>query len=171
FIRRNTGELVGSGVADTVAAGLNSMHLNRRQLGQNVWHIFQVRPVKLDVLPRGYMAITLVVLASNVRKLSQLGAIEHAVGHRNTEHGGHALNIQAVLEAQRKKVFVSKLSLQVALHLSSKLSHALGKNFVIVFVVYVHRRCLYSKLTDRPGTQPRQNGGRSIQEIPVNSEP
>src|SRR5690554_4641520 len=60
LVSRNTGELVRRGIADTVAAGLDGVHLDLGQLFQNVGHVFQVRPVQLDILARGDVRVALV---------------------------------------------------------------------------------------------------------------
>ena len=44
LIGRDAGELVGGGVADAVAAGLDGVHLHGRQIGEDVGHA-QFRPV------------------------------------------------------------------------------------------------------------------------------
>ena len=52
LVARDAGEVVGGDVADAVAAGLDGVHLDRRELGQDVRHLLELRPVELDVLAR-----------------------------------------------------------------------------------------------------------------------
>src|SRR3546814_11329585 len=75
----NSGILVGADVADAIAAGLNGMHLHRREIGQNICRIFQLDPVILDVLTRGEMAITPVIFARDRGKHMHLLAAERAI--------------------------------------------------------------------------------------------
>src|SRR3546814_9089562 len=49
--------LVGGNVADAFAAGLDRVHLDRRQLGEDVGRILQLDPVILDILARREMAV------------------------------------------------------------------------------------------------------------------
>src|SRR5690606_19985880 len=69
--RRNPGELVGGGVAYAVAAGLDCVHFHFGKFGQYVRHLCQLRPVELNVLPCGKVAVALVVMTGNVRELAQ----------------------------------------------------------------------------------------------------
>jgi len=66
FIGRNSYELVCGDIADAIAGGLNRMHFNGCQFSQNIRHIFNFRPVKLQVLARTKMAISFVVFVSNI---------------------------------------------------------------------------------------------------------
>ena len=52
LVGRDAGEVVGGDVADAVAAGLDGVHLDRGQVGEDVGHLLQLRPVELDVLAR-----------------------------------------------------------------------------------------------------------------------
>ena len=75
--------LLTGGISDTAAAGLNGMHLNACQFLQDVRHFFQPGPVKLEVLPGRKMAVTFIVIASDMSQFSNLPAGEHAV--RNSD--------------------------------------------------------------------------------------
>jgi hypothetical protein len=48
------------------------MHLDRRKVGQDIWRLFQLDPVKLNVLPRGEMPIPAIVFAGDMRKHPEL---------------------------------------------------------------------------------------------------
>ena len=72
LILGDPGELIGSDVADAVAAGLNAMHLDGGELRQNFRRLFQLRPVVLNVLPRGEVSITFVVASGDSRQLAHL---------------------------------------------------------------------------------------------------
>ena len=41
LVRGNAGKLIGGGVADTVAAGLNSVHLHAGEFGENIRNLCQ----------------------------------------------------------------------------------------------------------------------------------
>src|SRR5690606_19134804 len=42
LIGGDAGKLIGGGVADTVAAGLNRVHFNAGEFGENIRHFFQL---------------------------------------------------------------------------------------------------------------------------------
>ena len=86
-------ELVRADIADAVAAGLDRVHLDRRQLGKNVGRILQLDPVILDVLPGGEMAIALVILARDMGEHVHLLRIERAIGNGDAQHIGVQLQI------------------------------------------------------------------------------
>ena len=48
FVRRDARKVIRGDVADAVAAGLDGVHLDRRELGQNVRHVLELRPVVLN---------------------------------------------------------------------------------------------------------------------------
>ena len=75
-------------IANAIAGRLDGVHLDLRQRLQNVRNIAQFRPVILDVLTRGKMAITLVPALRNIGQLPHLGAVQSAVGHCDAQHIG-----------------------------------------------------------------------------------
>jgi hypothetical protein len=62
-----------------------------------------------------------VVFARDVRQRAQLRAADFAIGHGNAGHGGVALDVPAVLQAQRQKLFVGQLAALPALELVAEL--------------------------------------------------
>src|SRR5690606_26795937 len=138
LIRSHTGELVGGGVADTVAAGLDGVHLDRCQLLQDIRHVFQVGPVQLDILARGDVRVTLVIVTGNVGQLAQALSGQHAVGNGNTQHRGVALDIQTVLQAKRQELRFGKFAGEVAAYLIAELLGAVLDDALIVLVVNIH---------------------------------
>ncbi len=74
LVGRDAGELIGGDVADAVAAGLDRVHLHRGQLGQDVRHAFERRPVELDVLAGAEVAIAAVVLVARSPPACAAGA-------------------------------------------------------------------------------------------------
>ena len=65
-------EMVRRHVADAVAGGLQGVHLDAGEFFENLRNVFQRRPVELDILARGEMAVTLVVAARDMGELAQL---------------------------------------------------------------------------------------------------
>src|SRR5690606_39558810 len=57
LVVRGTGILVGRDVADRLPAGLDRVHLDFGQLGEDVGRFFELDPVVLDVLPGGEMPV------------------------------------------------------------------------------------------------------------------
>ena len=80
----------------------------------------------------------LVVLAGNACQHTQLAAGDFAVRHGNTQHGRVALDIPAVLQAQRLEFGVGKLARAVTLQLVAVLGRALFDELLIERGVLVH---------------------------------
>ena len=78
----DAGQVVGGDVAHAVAAGLDGVHLHGRELGEDLGHVGEPRPVELQVLPGGEMPVAAVVAARDVGELAQLGA--SSAGHRGS---------------------------------------------------------------------------------------
>ncbi len=72
FIGGNTGKMISGDIADAVAGGLQRVHLDFRQFGQNSRHVFERRPIVLDVLAGGEMAIAAVIGARDMGKFAHL---------------------------------------------------------------------------------------------------
>ncbi len=138
LVGRDAGEMIGGDVAHAVAAGLDRVHLDRRQLGQDVRHVLEPRPVELDVLPRGEMAVASVILAADVRERAQLGRRQQAVRNRNPQHRRVFLDVQAVPQAQRPELVLGQLAGEKAPRLVAKLGNTLVDEALIVVVVSVH---------------------------------
>ncbi len=72
FVLRRAGELVGRRVADAVARGLQSVHLDLGQLFEDLRRVSQLDPVELQVLARREMAEIAVIGPGDVRQLTHL---------------------------------------------------------------------------------------------------
>ncbi len=72
LVRRSARERVGRGVADGVARSLDGVHLHARQMIKHVWNIHQRRPVVLDVLACGEMAVTAIIRTRHIGERTQL---------------------------------------------------------------------------------------------------
>ncbi len=136
--RGDAGELVGGGVADAAAAGLNRVHLHGGQLGEDFRHVFQLRPVELHVLPGADVGVALVVVAGDLRQLAQLARGEQAIGNGDAQHRGIALDIETVLQAQRAELLTGQFTRQVTAGLVAELLDAVLDDPLVVLVVYVH---------------------------------
>lgn len=139
FICSDTGELVGGGVAQAVAAGLDRVHLHGGQLGEDVRDVFQRRPVELYVLAGGDVGIALVVVAGDLGQGADLAGVQLAVRHGDTQHWCETLDVKAVLQAQRAEFFFAQFPGQVAAGLITELLDAVLDDPLIVLVVYVHK--------------------------------
>ena len=138
FIGGDAGELVGGGVAQAVAAGLDRVHLHGGQLCQDVRNVLECRPVVLDVLAGTDVGVALVVVTGDLRQYADLACVQLAIGHCDTQHGRKTLDIQAVLQAQRAEFFFAQLTGQVAAGLIPELLDAVLDDPLVVLVVYVH---------------------------------
>ena len=117
--------MVGRDVADAVAAGLDGVHLDAGELGQDVGHVLERRPVELQVLARGEVAVAAVVLARDVRQLAQLPRRQQPVGNGDAQHRRVALDVQAVPQAQRPELVLGELAGEKAPRLVAELRDAL----------------------------------------------
>jgi len=134
----DAGEVIRGDVAHAVAAGLNGVHLNARELCQNVRHVLEPGPVELDVLTCGEVAVASVILAADVRQLAQLRRGQQSVRDRDAKHRSVLLDVQAVLEAQRPKFVFGQFARQKAPRLVAKLRDAFVDKALIDVVVLVH---------------------------------
>ena len=72
FIRRYAGKLIRRHIAYAVSTSLNGMHLHFGKFGKNGRHVFETRPIELDVLPCAEVPIAAIIGARNVREFSEL---------------------------------------------------------------------------------------------------
>ncbi|MCY1540710.1 hypothetical protein D9M68_763650 [compost metagenome] len=138
FVRRDAGEVVGGGVADAVAAGLDSVHLDRGQFGEDVGHVFELGPVELNVLAGAEMAVAVVPLACDVRQGAQLARCQDAVRNGHAQHGRVALDIQAILQPQNAEFVFGQLAVEEAAGLVCELRDALLDELLVDGVIHVH---------------------------------
>jgi len=114
------------------------VHLHLGQQVEDLGHVLQARPVELDVLTRGDVAVAAVVGAGDVRQRAQLLRVQVAVGHGDAQHRRVALDVEAVLQAQRTELVLGQFAGEVAAGLVGELGNALIDDALIVFVVLVH---------------------------------
>ena len=116
------GKMVGGDVADAVAGGLDGVHLDAGEVGEDGRHVRQRRPVELDVLARGEMAVAPVVVAGDVAEHAQLLRVQRAVGDGDAQHIGVQLQIDAVHQAQRLELVFGDLAGKAAVDLVAELA-------------------------------------------------
>jgi len=115
------------------------MHLDRREIGEDVGGLFELDPIILDVLARGEMAIAAIVFARDMPQHPHLAAVERAIGNGDTQHVGVELEIEPVLQAQRLELIVGQLPGEPAARLVAKFLDAGVDDRLVVFVVAVHQ--------------------------------
>ena len=84
LVARGAGEMVGGDVADAVARGLDGVHLDRGEIGEDVRDVLQRRPVELEVLARGEVAVAAVVFAGDEGEHAKLRRVQRPVGDRRS---------------------------------------------------------------------------------------
>ena len=110
------------------------------ELGEDIGHVDQLRPVELQILPRREMAVALVVFARDVRELAQLPRRQRAVGNGDAQHVGVKLQIEPVHQPQRLELVLGQFARQPARDLAAKLLDALVDEALVEFVIAIHRR-------------------------------
>ena len=108
------------------------------ELGQDVGHVLQLRPVELHVLARGEVAVAAVVGARDVRELAQLPRRQRAVGDGDAQHVGVQLQVEAVHQPQRLELVLGQLAGEAALHLVAELGGPFLDEAPVEFVVAIH---------------------------------
>ncbi len=120
------------------------MHLDRGERVENIRHVLQLRPVELDVLARGEVAVALVPGLGDMGQHPHLARIERAVGDRNPQHVGVELQVEPVHQAQGLEFVLVQRAGQAAVHLVAELGDTLGDEAMVELVVSVHRFLLRS---------------------------
>ncbi len=114
------------------------MHLDACQFFQDGGRIGKARPVVLDILTGGEVAIATIVLAGNVGQHPHLPRVQRSIGDCNAQHVGMQLEINAVHQTQWLERIFGQLTGQAALHLIAKLLHATFYESVVELVITVH---------------------------------
>ncbi len=138
LVRGSAREMVGGDVADGVARGLDRMHVDLGQRIQHIRDVVQLRPVILDVLTSGEMAVTLVPSLCQKGELVHLAAIQGAIGDGNAQHIGVKLQIDAIHQAQGFELVLGQRAGDAALDLLAELGIAGGQEPAVEIVVSVH---------------------------------
>ncbi len=138
LIGGDAGEMIGRHVTNAVAAGLDGVHLNRREQRQDVRHRLELRPVVLHVLARGEVAIALVVLTRDATEHAQLVGVQQAIRNRDAQHGRVLLDVEAIAESQGTEIVLGQLTREEPLRLVPVLGDALIHERLVDLVVLIH---------------------------------
>ena len=114
------------------------MHLDLRELGENLRDVLQARPIELDVLPGGEMAVAAVILAGDMGERAQLGRRQEAVGDRHPQHRRVLLDVEAVLQPQRPEFVLGQRARKKAARLVAELRDTLVDDALVEGIVPVH---------------------------------
>ena len=114
------------------------MHFHFRQLSQNIGHVFQVRPVQLDVGAGGEMSVAFIIVPGYACQTAELLGAKHAVRDTDTEHGCETLNIKPVLQSKWKEFLFRQLTSKGALGLVTELGNTLCGYLPVVLIINVH---------------------------------
>ena len=142
FIGSRACEMIRCDVTHAVARGLDGVHLDIGQRGQDRRHIGQFRPVELDVLPGGEVAIALVPGVGNHGQLPHLMRADGAIRNGHAQHIGVQLQIKPVHQAQGAELLLGQGPVQTAGHLIGELRHASANEGFIEVGIAIHRRTL-----------------------------
>ena len=93
----------------------------------------------------------LVEFARQTRQHAQLGAADLAVGHGDAQHGGVALHVPAVLQAQGEELLVAQFAALPALELVAELLGAQLDELAVEIGVSVHRVLLLDRWNSLAG--------------------
>ena len=138
FIGGNARILIGTDIADAIAASLDGVHLHRRQFGKDVRRIGQLDPVILQILARGEVAVALVIFARNLAQLAHLLARQRAIGDGDAQHIGVQLEIEAVHQPKRLELILGQRAGQAALRLVAKFLDAGVDDGLVIAVITIH---------------------------------
>ncbi len=115
------------------------MHFNTGEFIQDRRHVGEFRPVELDVLPCGEVAVAAVIGACHMGQHPHLSRVQRAIGNGHPEHIGMKLQIDPVHQPQRLEGILADLASKPPRDLVAKLIDAVGDKGVIEFVVTIHR--------------------------------
>ena len=132
------GEMIGGDVADAVPRGLDGVHLDRGEVLEDVGDVLQRRPMELQVLARGEVAVAAVVFPRDEGEHPQLLRVQRPVGDRNPQHVGVELEIDAVHQPERLELVLGQFAGNAPLDLIAELRHPLGHKLLVELVVAVH---------------------------------
>ena len=126
------------------------------QLVEDVGYPLEGRETVKDVLTRAEAPVSTVVFAGDMRKPAQLHGAQHAVGDGDLQHRGMALDVEAVLQAQRLELVLAQRTDEEALGLLPELPCALVDQAAVDRLVLVHA------LSRQPDGRPKEDGKKTI---------
>ena len=140
LVMRDAGEMVRRDVANAVSRGLDRVHLDARELGQDVGRVLERRPVELDVLPGGEMAVAAVINPRDLGELAHLARIEDAIGHGDPQHIGVELQVEAVHQPMRAELLFGQFAAEAPRHLVAELLDSRRDEGGVEIVIVIHGR-------------------------------
>ena len=158
FVGGSAGELVGGNVADAIAAGLDRVHLDRGQVGENIGGIGQLDPVILNILAGGEMTIVTIIFARDMGEHVHLLAAQRAIGNGNPQHIGVELQIEAVHQSQRLELVLGQLAGDAPFHLVAEFLDSRVDHLLVILVILIHVRSPIRRHRDRPVSMSGRDG-------------
>jgi hypothetical protein len=139
LVSSGAGILVRADVADAIAAGLDGVHFHLGEIGQQVWRLFQLDPVVLDVLAGGEMSITAVIFVSDIAQHTHLCSIQSAIGDRDAQHIGVELEVEPVHQPQRLELILRQMAFDPAADLIAEFLDAGIDHRLVKLVIFIHQ--------------------------------
>ena len=138
FVRRNTGKMVGSDIANAISGRLDCVHVDICQGLQHIGNISEFRPVELDVLARREVPVTLVPAIADHGQLAHLNRRQGAIGDGNAQHIGMQLEIKAVHQPQGFEFILGERAIKPAGNLGTKFRDTFLNKAAVEFVIMIH---------------------------------
>ncbi len=138
FIGGGAGILIRADVADAIAAGLDRVHLDAGEIGEDIGRIGQLDPVILEILARGEMAVIAIIFARDVREHPHLRARQRAIGNGDAQHIGVKLEIEPVHQPERLELVLAHRPRKAAGDLIAKFVHPGIDDRLVICVILVH---------------------------------
>ncbi|MNR22228.1 hypothetical protein D3C85_1391700 [compost metagenome] len=114
------------------------MHFYLGQAFEDIRDLGQFDPVELQVLARGEVTVSTIVIPGDARQRAHLLRAQGAVGNGHAQHVGVLLQVQAVLQAQRQELFFAQFARHEAFDLVAKLRNPLEDQRPVIVVVLIH---------------------------------
>ncbi|MNE03939.1 hypothetical protein D3C80_964590 [compost metagenome] len=138
FIGGGAGKMVGGHVANAVAAGLDAMQVGIGQHREDLGRVGEMRPIELDVLASGEVAVAFIVGAGHIGQLAQLHGAERAIGNGHAQHVAMQLQVQAIHQSIDLERFFIELATQPAGNLLFELARTVLEKTALEWVVLVN---------------------------------
>ena len=133
------GVLVRTDVADAIAAGLDRVHFDFGQLGQQIGRLIELDPVVLDVLAGREVTVAAIVLVGDIAQRAHLRRAERAIRNGDAQHIGVELQVEPVLQAQRLEVILAQVPFKAALHLVAEFLNPGIDHRLVIRVIFIHQ--------------------------------
>ena len=157
----DAGQMIGGGIADAVAAGLDRMHLDLGEFGQNIRHLLELGPVELEVLARGEMPVAAVVARERSAERAQLRpktASPYGIATRSI--GAWRWMYSPLRRRRCAKFVVGHLPGEKAARLVAELRDPLADQRAIDGVITIHGKILSAR--QAADAKPPITGGHGL---------